>query len=848
MWSAGIDQDSTTLGRPMNDVRRRTAELARQPTVWAASTPKQNDTGRTTAVLRALPGTLMITVVPPVLLTWLFGPVSRLTSWAQITAFVNDGQRQNARHLMAAAVAAGLWLVWLTMVLLLIGSLLTVLAGRRFPRWRLPASLHRMLFGLAGTAVVAVNVTPPTAVTSAAPATTGTEAGGSVLSPGTVTMLVGDTRFEYDVKRGDTLSKIARRWLGDADRWPEICQLNKHRHQKNGARLTDCDLIRPGWRLRLPADATPPASARTLPPKPAPTTPRTPPRPEHTPTTPPPSPAPAEDALPPVTATSDDDGLHFPTGSRVTWTLAAAISATVTAVWLRRRRHRPTGDLELPAPAHPEPVDTIDRHTRRRTAPVPPPPALPAGPIGLDGPGSPAAVRALIIAAVTATEPGRHTDVIIDRATCADLLGPHLTGWPRLQITRDFPESLAVLDAQLLHRSRLLADHNTSELTTLREQTPDLDLPLLLLVATAADADGAHARNALPLARGLDITAVLLGPWPAGTTHTVTADGRTAAPAGHEPVLPARVSVLEHQDALALLALAREADTGEPATTPVPQTSLPDTPDTGEPAAPPVQQNSVDEPNTEAPTTTTATARVRVLGAPRIDDITRPGRSLRAKAAELAVFLACHPAGADSDTLVEHLHGDARIRQAKQQLHTNASNLRHVLARAGGELPGGYLLKRGDNNRYRLDPATVQVDLWQLRDLLNQARRTSAPERTDLLRRACDLYTAPLADGCDYEWIEDHRRHAHRWGVEAHLRLAEDLLTDDPKTASGILDKAIDLDPYNEDLYRTAMRARHTQGDLDGVHALLTALTTVLKDIDAEPTAETVELARTLRP
>ena len=165
-----------------------------------------------------------------------------------------------------------------------------------------------------------------------------------------------------------------------------------------------------------------------------------------------------------------------------------------------------------------------------------------------------------------------------------------------------------------------------------------------------------------------------------------------------------------------------------------------------------------------------------------------PGRSLRGKALELAVYLACHPDGADTDTIADLLLPEARMRQAKQQVHTNASNLRHVLARSGGPHPGtAYLLKRGTTARYRLDPATVNVDLWQLRDLLNRAQLASPPARTDLLRQACDLYTAPLADGCDYEWIEPHRERARRWAIDAHLQLADDLLTTDPQAAADVL-------------------------------------------------------------
>lgn len=53
----------------------------------------------------------------------------------------------------------------------------------------------------------------------------------------------------------DTLWGIAERTLGDPFRYSEIYALNKDRVQPDGARLTDADLIRPGWQLVLPADA-----------------------------------------------------------------------------------------------------------------------------------------------------------------------------------------------------------------------------------------------------------------------------------------------------------------------------------------------------------------------------------------------------------------------------------------------------------------------------------------------------------------------------------------------------------------------------------------------------------------
>jgi DNA-binding SARP family transcriptional activator len=141
-----------------------------------------------------------------------------------------------------------------------------------------------------------------------------------------------------------------------------------------------------------------------------------------------------------------------------------------------------------------------------------------------------------------------------------------------------------------------------------------------------------------------------------------------------------------------------------------------------------------------------------------------------------------------------------------------------------------------------LDPTVVEVDLWQFQDLLARAPTASPCEREGMLREACALYTAPLAEGCDYDWVEPYRERVRQQAVDAHLLLADVLVGAQPQQAIQVLDGAIAIDRYNEELYRRAMRLRHQIGDTDGVRALHRALRLALADLDSEPNPTTTRL------
>jgi nucleoid-associated protein YgaU len=59
--------------------------------------------------------------------------------------------------------------------------------------------------------------------------------------------------FRYTVVSGDTLNDIADRFYGEAAAWPVICSFNKAGSVGGpGGQIQDCDLIQPGWQLRIP--------------------------------------------------------------------------------------------------------------------------------------------------------------------------------------------------------------------------------------------------------------------------------------------------------------------------------------------------------------------------------------------------------------------------------------------------------------------------------------------------------------------------------------------------------------------------------------------------------------------
>lgn len=69
--------------------------------------------------------------------------------------------------------------------------------------------------------------------------------GSSSTAPAGGAAEAGQQERFYVVEKGDSLSKIAKKFYGDMNAWKRIFEANRDR-------IHNPDLIQPGWKLRIP--------------------------------------------------------------------------------------------------------------------------------------------------------------------------------------------------------------------------------------------------------------------------------------------------------------------------------------------------------------------------------------------------------------------------------------------------------------------------------------------------------------------------------------------------------------------------------------------------------------------
>ncbi|MBA3019657.1 BTAD domain-containing putative transcriptional regulator [Propionicimonas sp.] len=210
--------------------------------------------------LSSLLGLLVVIAgVPAALLLVGFNPArAGIVSWPDLwvrLSMPDDGT------LISALLTVVAWVAWAYLAAAILVEI--VAAVRRTPAPRIPgmqlgqAAARQMV---AGAAVLFMAAPMLGSITSAAAAPiTPPPAAGASHAP--TAPVVKDKAAPAHVKKitvhkGDTLSELAEKHLGDAHKWPQIYKASTDIRQPGGESLQDPDMIDIGWTLEVPQKAT----------------------------------------------------------------------------------------------------------------------------------------------------------------------------------------------------------------------------------------------------------------------------------------------------------------------------------------------------------------------------------------------------------------------------------------------------------------------------------------------------------------------------------------------------------------------------------------------------------------
>jgi two-component SAPR family response regulator len=146
------------------------------------------------------------------------------------------------------------------------------------------------------------------------------------------------------------------------------------------------------------------------------------------------------------------------------------------------------------------------------------------------------------------------------------------------------------------------------------------------------------------------------------------------------------------------------------------------------------------------------------------------------------------------------------------------------------------------------------IDLWfdtyEFETLVQQARllspRTAHAEA--LWRRAVDLYRGDFLPASDWEWAFAHREALRETYLEALVGLATSAYTrGDFQEAIVTFKRALQIDPFREDIHRTILTCYAEQGEQNQVLKHFNQLKeSFQKELAVEPSHETLSLAEAL--
>ncbi len=213
-------------------------------------------------------------------------------------------------------------------------------------------------------------------------------------------------------------------------------------------------------------------------------------------------------------------------------------------------------------------------------------------------------------------------------------------------------------------------------------------------------------------------------------------------------------------------------------------------------------------------------------------------RSLRAK--ELFFYLICYPKQT-GEQITAALWPDLAPDRALSNFHTSLYRARRATS------PGLIIMNGG---RYQINQDLVVY--YDVSDFLAFIAPRQPTEKhavyMERLEQAVNLYRGPFMDGFQGEWIE-----ALRQDYEAkYLRLLTTLALHyrelgDHQKAISLLEKAVAIDAYQDDLYCDIIESYIAQGDrLSALRVYQKYNSTILKEMASEPPPRLLRLLKPL--
>jgi len=444
-------------------------------------------------------------------------------------------------------------------------------------------------------------------------------------------------------------------------------------------------------------------------------------------------------------------------------------------------------------------------------------------PLVILGADAPDVARAVVASFLVMNRPAYAATIVV-----GDLL-PGVTGFPGFGHTPALATVIGGLLTELDRRARLVEEAGVPNMSAYRLAHPDATVPLLLLASEEpVPVDDERWRRILADGSRLGVAVLVVGHPTDGVATVRVHNGGVVAEA-------APGDLLERLSGATMFSLAADAASDLLGLLVSSRTDKDH----------PQMRPDVEEPFSVLDPDPAAAVTVDLLGGYQIDVAGEELKSgLRAKARELLAFYLLHPDGTTLDAATEALWPEADPRRGSEWFWTALGNLRSRLRATANQNTLKVIEREGD--RYRVEPL-FDVDVWKFQRALGEAAASNEEEREAALDRAAAAYQGELLAGVDWPWVEVPRDDLRRRAVDVLVSLADiRWKTGNSAGAWEALERAIEIDPFAEQVYRRVMRL-HAR--LSRPHEAVETYRTLearLAEVDLEPTTESQNLLKEL--